>query len=817
MKKILLTRLVPLLMMAWLPLSLLAVNSITYYATYDPTKVTMGTDTLGGVTYTTVSCEGLYNDGEPSLPSLPVDYIKLSVPYNATNFTVTATLQNNLIGNINHLVYPCQYPRMMNDTTPVVIALPNDSVYNSGSYYPSRNAWVVDEGFLAGENHIVTVAVMPLSFRHRVVGNVETKQLRKSQTVRIVLSYDLTETPAMTPIIRQDTTLRQEGYALTRSMVANPNNVMSFAPTEMTIDSLDLIIPSSGGGQVTPNPDIATEEPFDPNPFELCDYPYVVITTNDFHETMSRFAALKRQKGNKVRVVTMDEVIIAPHSSEGDIIKKNDGTYHVAYDDNAGKLRQYLKNACKYWGTRYVLLAGDGIPFRTITMYPRHDRDTTIFQSDWYYSDLNADWAVGEFDSYPELYVGRIIAKDVQQINNYIDKLYRYELNPGRGDNSYLKNAFYSQGYDMRIRGEVEEIRSVLDSIYPTPFVMEETDSINKKESFPSGRDIVNELNENHYSFISLHHHGEPSALLTCGYRNGMHKASYRFLWAVDSDTIAMTGWRGDDTLTGNGLNNITNKDYPNICYSIACTTMPFEMPSFYEDKGLSMNFGESFTTGKDYGGPIFIGNTNNGFVLTSARLETSVFKQVLQGYYKLGVANGLGKACFSSSNKQMINYVTAVQNLLGDPTLELWTDIPQVYHDISITRTDHGLTISRIDLDSTNVSYCDNNGNIGNIQVDSSVNLTNVSPNASVMVYRHNCIPYIAPMLLQNFTLNNSQYVIASDFTAGASVDNNRTSGDVIVKSGVNYEIEASGTTTLQDGFKVEAGATFSVIPSSI
>jgi len=28
--------------------------------------------------------------------------------------------------------------------------------------------------------------------------------------------------------------------------------------------------------------------------------------------------------------------------------------------------------------------------------------------------------------------------------------------------------------------------------------------------------------------------------------------------------------------------------------------------------------------------------------------------------------------------------------------------------------------------------------------------------------------------------------------------------------------QIEASGTTTLQDGFKVEAGATFSVIPST-
>jgi hypothetical protein len=58
--------------------------------------------------------------------------------------------------------------------------------------------------------------------------------------------------------------------------------------------------------------------------------------------------------------------------------------------------------------------------------------------------------------------------------------------------------------------------------------------------------------------------------------------------------------------------------------------------------------------------------------------------------------------------------------------------------------------------------------------------------------------------------------FVLASDVTAGNAVDGNRTSGDVIVKNGVEYEIEASGTVTLRDGFKVEKGAYFSVIPST-
>ena len=41
-------------------------------------------------------------------------------------------------------------------------------------------------------------------------------------------------------------------------------------------------------------------------------------------------------------------------------------------------------------------------------------------------------------------------------------------------------------------------------------------------------------------------------------------------------------------------------------------------------------------------------------------------------------------------------------------------------------------------------------------------------------------------------------------------------TTGDVVIKSGIEYEIESSGTVTLEDGFKVEKGATFAVYPSS-
>ena len=39
---------------------------------------------------------------------------------------------------------------------------------------------------------------------------------------------------------------------------------------------------------------------------------------------------------------------------------------------------------------------------------------------------------------------------------------------------------------------------------------------------------------------------------------------------------------------------------------------------------------------------------------------------------------------------------------------------------------------------------------------------------------------------------------------------------GNVTVKNGAEYEVESSGTVTLEDGFEVEKGATFAVYPAS-
>lgn len=796
-----------------------AVGTINHTAIYEGTPL-IGTDTLGGVTYTTFTYGDLLNGGEPGKPFLPIDYIRFSVPYNATGFTVTTTARPSVTHNLSHLVYPSQAPRLMSDTTPVTIDLPDTAAYYSGGSYPSQLAWVVDEGFLDGENHIVTVAVLPFIYSHTSTYD----RIVHKQRVYIQLHYTLGDSLAMYPIVRNDSLLREEGHRMAQSMVVNPTQVKAFAPqapASAGIESLGYINGGIGGdglngGGITPvfppidpptpidTTHISTEEQLSGNEQY---YPYLIVTTSELKNSVRRIAALKRQKGYNVKVVTMDEVMHDTYSMNGDYVNG-----HYAYSDSAGVLRQYLRFHYRVHGTKYVLLVGKEIPYKYRQFIVAN------VPSDLYYSELNSDWSEAEIEKDPELYVGRITAMNEEQVMNYSDKLYRYELKPGKGDCNYLKSALYTEGHDMHRAKEVERLTQHSNSIFPDSCVMvEDTSGVR----FPTGVDIINEINSHRYGYISLHNHGDPSGLITYGFRKDQNCPNdiFRYLWAIDTIRIINTGNNYNyDLPYGNGLNNLLNKWYPSICYSMGCNTMPFDKITNFEN--IPLNFGESFILGKDYGGPAFLGNTRSGYIRKSSQLEESFCEQISHNYYNIGKAEALSKLYFSNdvvthTNGTDKKYFSCVHNLLGDPELEIWTELPSQYSEINISRIDSTISITGIDSVGSIVAYYNNNEKIIKQIASSSITLNHITANCSIMLYKHNRIPYIAPMELQNVTFNKSQYVIASDVTAGKAINSVRSKGDVIVSEGIKYEIEASGTVRLEDGFKVEKGATFAVSPA--
>ena len=488
--------------------------------------------------------------------------------------------------------------------------------------------------------------------------------------------------------------------------------------------------------------------------------------------------------------MTVEQIERNPLVNGGDVITEGDTSF-VAFDDTAGAIRQYLKYAYHYFGTKYVLLVGSDVPYRS-------SNSNNTWHGDWYYSELNSNWNTSSLDSIDdnaELYVGRLLVRQSQRIDYYSDKLFRYELNPGHNNHSYLQRALYTEGLDFYYRF------SFLSGIFANNFNFNNT-FIRERENinYPKGCDVLDSINTKQYGLFFSFNHGNPSSINVCGYDNPNEDYN---LWAIDSIK------NHHDSESGNGLNRMLNKFYPLIYYALSCKTMPYyKMPGY----DIDLNYGESFTLGKDYGGPVYIGYTNTVYTQPIIELANGFAKAILNGHFILGEADALSRL-----DNYFIDARTLIcHNYLGDPSVELWTGFPQHYSNISLTRTDDSIMISGIsNMGSTYIAYVDNKGKTLAYLASSDTILRNVSPNGHIVLHRHNYIPYIAPLLLQNYNIARSQYVIASEMTAGNAIDSNRTNGDVIVKNGIEYEIEASGTVRLEDGFKVEKGATFVVRPS--
>ncbi len=733
---------------------------ITHTTTYSVNQLTLGIDTLGGMTYSTVFYNRLFNNGPSGAPYLPVEHFKFSVPYNAANFSVTATTERFYNQILDYPVYPKQSWDGNGVTLP-------DNDYYSANTYPTTVAWVVDEGMLAGENHVVTVAFMPVTCGN-IPGITGLRALSLARDVQLTLSYELSDSPSVHPLVRKGAIQREEGRELTRSAVVNPEDV-------------------AGNAVPVSSPLFQAQFNLYPEPLDSVENPdtYVIIATEASLRPLRRLAALKKQEGFGVKMVKVNDAINDPIAQPGDSCYQGEECY-LFYTDDAGKLRQYLRRHYLTRGTEYVLLAGTDIPFRKLG-------GSYI---DIYFSEINADWYIYSSTAY-EMNVGRLLGTSSCQFDNYTDKLLRYELNPGNGDYSYLTRG-------LSIESEIYFMNTPPSSWNSNFNVTELGYYSNSGEH--TGSDVIGMINSNHYGIVSTFNDGFPSGVKIYETPDEFNNITTHYLWAIDTLKVAPGII---DTETGNGLNLLNNRDYPMIYISPQGVTMPYETMAGY---GTGVNYGESFTTGKNYGGPAFFGLT--GMYNDYDNHNASVFGDILlwniMNQYPAGMALSEAR---KGLDKELFENIFTVLNLLGDPSLEIFTAQPQQYSGISITRTDNSVTVSGITESSTIVSYHSNDGKTGSCKTSSaSVTLTGVSPNSTIMLNKHNFIPYIAPLVLQNTDLDQSQYVFATDVTAGRSVDSGRTSGDVTVKEGTEYEIEASGEVTLAGGFSVELGARFVV-----
>ena len=304
--------------------------------------------------------------------------------------------------------------------------------------------------------------------------------------------------------------------------------------------------------------------------------------------------------------------------------------------DDTEKLRAFLIDAYQEWGVSSVLLAGesDVIPIR----YDMYADETAA--SDQYYSDFDDDWV-------HELMVGRVTPKTPDEAATFVFKVIEFERSPSGSD--YARNALF--------------IGMNLDSATPCEDLKEDI------AGFLPGQIDLNRV----YDSQDSNHLEDATAALNGGCQLVNHADHSAEGWIGVGQKNH--GWR----LEGSDIRALSNAGEYSIIISNGCHNVHTDDLDCV---------GEEFILGNSTGGAVaFAGNTRSGFYYSGNALSLSNMVE-REWWVQLfdGGPTTLGRVFYDAKNNSPMSSSMEKQclwsfNLLGDPSMPIWTDDPRSFN----------------------------------------------------------------------------------------------------------------------------------------
>jgi hypothetical protein len=782
------------------PFSMVAQGQINHQVIFSSNIETTEEILDDGETYVRVKITGTVQMDSVGFPSLPVKYVKLIVPASAVDLTIRINSTKPQKSKLKYKVEPLQEPIPIGFYDKPDFVKPDKKKYNSNTPYPSQLAEIVETGFFRG-NHLVTIAVFPCQYYPK------KDELEYYETVDFTLNYKENSSKIKSSL-KSSGNVKQK--KILESIIENPTDIEKFSSlgesselNSIPFQTITSTLKSVGERGITVD----------------CDY--VVVTNQSLAPEFNEFMAWKRRKGIRVELVTMEDISA---NYTGDNIS--------GINDKAGKLRQFLSEAYNNGhGIEYALLGGDNniVPIRYAHYYNNTTDDYYIIPTDLYFADFHGDWEVDNDGRYgepsdnvdynPEIYVGRVMVSNADEIKNWTKKVLIYEQNPGNGDYSYLTRAFFTQADQLQrddaARYVLNRANWLIDNVI---FEEQGGGCTSYVPNFPTGKSVIDEFNNN-YGFCSFMGHGGACnvALATIYYNSDMKCDGTKYTGSTANTKRKLTSF--DDgsggccwiAETGNGFDNMTNTNLPSINYSLSCETMPFDdFGTPVDDR----NMGETYTCISKGGGPHYIGNTRYGYVYSSRMLFAEFVNLISNATsYNLGVVEATSKQNYNN------RYLRFSHNLIGCPETEIWTATPSKFTSASVSESGSNVTVSTGGVSNSTIcvmSALDNGSSYYQVRENvSSFTFTNVPKPYLVTITRHNYIPYLKNpdnIYIQNESIYSDKYIYGKYFYAGENVTTSKPQGQAIIKNGSNVVFDATNDVNLEGGFEVELGGEFEV-----
>ncbi len=785
---------------------------IPYSDTYSPNTLEVKTVTIGNEDLSRVKYGECMNTARNGQPSLPVFYYTFSVPYNAHSFTVNANLDCATEIQLNNPV-EITWVRSLSDGQALAQV---SSPLESGAY-------IANNGYCAGSNQVVTVAINPFELSPdrlhlTMYGNV-------SFTINWQIQSDESQL-AYTPSYNQRAFT--EGLEETKQLVINYEDVEGNAP--------NIAVPYTTVQQ---------------------NYDYVIITDPKLYNSAIRLAATRRVLGYGTKVFTTEEAYKRCPNGDPD-----------GFRDNAGKLKSFIKYCYQKYGTRHVLLLGKYpvMPIRVFDIYDDRlyeDKPDYKIPTDFYFAEHNTEWSAksqglyGFFDAKSadynaEVSIGRLPAETEDEVNNFIEKLKIYEWNPGNGDFTYLSQGFMTREVDGYAFDDVtEDYLENFYSLFQNGKLKKFTGDYHN-DDIVTGSDIISAMKSHPSVVQNFLGHGCPLGFEVNQIRkqvDNIENAQVLHVYGVlaDSDPELLERLKLSFVKeSGNSITHLNNKNTPGWIHSLSCTLMPFDI---YENFNIDKNFGESYILGKDYGDIVMIGNTRSTWLPNIANDNNYVFNSIKQKRYAStlpgaivpsrnivlprlmagDMLNNIRKLPFIDEeynenlppdiyrlNTQLVNKL--ISNIFGDPLTELRFGEPVQFMITKDGSTNNYNVATNI---SSNGFYVASTPLSDDTYASKATVLTLLGTNGKVtsesnvikMIYAANSIPKFLPLYINNFTFDRttSSYIFADKILI-EKADPYDKSDQILFKGDANVTIESLSDVSLDLGTVFESGAKLTI-----
>ena len=744
--------------------------AFNYRINYDNTKVSVNHIELVGNTYSDIHYDKLFNVFNSVQLSLPVQQIKVSVPYNANNIKLSVTSNDS-----DTLV--TKYP-----VVPYIDENSNHMLAQINAVEQSTNIGEIDfVDYAFGGHKIVSISIYPIT------NTSDPQTFKFHKTIDLNLTWDLYDDVSEDSLALITGPMIADGMEEVKEWVINPTDVEKnapFYPSPLSVDADDAGI-----------------------------IDYLIIAPDKLCSALKELKQIRRMKGYRSEIVPLSHIL------ESGLYVGDDNLKAWTITDEAGKLRKYIKERYKNDGVRNVLLAGKypEMPIRYYKIYAWMEPVPT----DVYFSELNSVWMVNSIQNtytpkggcfISDVNVGRIPFENEEEVKNYISKIKIYEFNPGNGDASYLGRIFQARQNEYWIAHYFtnDTLRYIQDTFESSHFFDNEI-----------GSKIVDHLNTKPAGCWQFFGHGCPEGVKIY---QGNETYDHGSMLALANQ------YKYLKPNNGAGIDQITNKYYPSWQYSISCSTIPFDI---YQEGdqiyNVTKNFGESYILGKDYGGVAFLGCTREYSIhqacLTMIHFYTNIKRYYNSTQHITPITSGAmisESHGYESSNKFFSNKDRALFNLLGDPLVPLFIREPnkvtakETYKNgkffYCITNTSQEkLLYGKLDLNLRNAA------DLTQMSAD-DLSAIDIFPNHIQTVYGKNTLPVILPVHLYGITLYDTEFfcntlTIQNDAlipTLKKNANRIDNDGKVVVAKDHYAKIHAMGFTAIGNLLQLEENSAF-------